>query len=67
MVTIQFVIDTILAAIPGSTTTDTVDTIKAGTSQPVKGIVTTFLASQAVLKKLLLWVQISWSPTSQPL
>ncbi len=52
MYTVQSVIDTILAAIPGSTTTDTVDTIKAGQAdQPVTGIVTTFLASQAVLQK----------------
>jgi len=52
MVTIQSAIDTILAAIPGSIKTDTVDTIKAGDpTQPVNGIVTTFLASQAVLKK----------------
>jgi putative NIF3 family GTP cyclohydrolase 1 type 2 len=52
MTTIQDVIDTILAAIPGSFTTDTVDTVKAGDpAQPVTGIITTFLASQAVLKK----------------
>jgi putative NIF3 family GTP cyclohydrolase 1 type 2 len=49
---IQSIIDTILAAIPGSTTIDTVDTIKVGDpAQPVTGIVTTFLASQAVLQK----------------
>ena len=52
MITIQEVIQTILADIPGSRTTDTVDTIKTGDpSQPVTGIITTFLASQAVLKK----------------
>lgn len=52
MITIQKVIDTILAEIPGSTTRDTVDTIKAGDpTQPVTGIITTFLASQAVLQK----------------
>jgi len=52
MPTIQSIIDTILAAIPGSFTDDTVDTIKAGDpGLPVTGIVTTFLASQAVLKK----------------
>jgi putative NIF3 family GTP cyclohydrolase 1 type 2 len=52
MITIQAVIDKILAAIPRSMTKDTVDTIKAGNpSQPVNGIITTFLASQAVLQK----------------
>jgi putative NIF3 family GTP cyclohydrolase 1 type 2 len=52
MTTIQSIIDTILAAIPGSVTTETVDTIKTGDpTQPVTGIVTTFLASQAVLQK----------------
>jgi putative NIF3 family GTP cyclohydrolase 1 type 2 len=52
MPTIQTIIDTILAAIPGSMTTDTVDTVKTGDSSvEVTGIVTTFLASQAVLQK----------------
>jgi putative NIF3 family GTP cyclohydrolase 1 type 2 len=52
MITIQEIIQTILTAIPGSVTTETVDTIKAGDpSQPVTGIITTFLASQAVLQK----------------
>lgn len=52
MTTIQSVIDIILAAKPGSTTIDTIDTIKAGdASQEVTGIITTFLASQAVLQK----------------
>lgn len=52
MTTIQTVIDTILASIPGSITTNTVDTIKAGnTSDTLTGIVTTFLASQGVLRK----------------
>jgi len=52
MTTIQSVIDTILAAVPGAVTSDTVDTIKAGAvDQPVTGIVTTFLASQTVLQQ----------------
>jgi putative NIF3 family GTP cyclohydrolase 1 type 2 len=52
MITIQEVIRTILADIPNSTTTKTVDTVKSGDpNQPVTGIVTTFLASQAVLQK----------------
>jgi putative NIF3 family GTP cyclohydrolase 1 type 2 len=52
MPTIQSVIDTILSQIPDALTQDTVDTIKAGDpSWQVTGIVTTFLASQAVLEK----------------
>lgn len=52
MTTIRAVIDTILKAIPGALTQDTVDTIKVGDAeQPVTGIATTFLASQAVLQK----------------
>lgn len=52
MMTIQEVIQTILAAVPNATTTETVDTVKAGDANwPVTGIVTTFLASQAVLQK----------------
>ncbi|MFZ6029495.1 MAG: Nif3-like dinuclear metal center hexameric protein [Chloroflexota bacterium] len=52
MVTVHAVIDTILGAIPGSFASDTVDTLKAGDpSAEVTGIVTTFLASQAVLQK----------------
>ena len=52
MPSIQSVIDTILAQIPEPLTEDTVDTLKAGdASQPVSGIVTTFLASQAVFEK----------------
>lgn len=54
MRSIQTVLDTILAQIPEPLTADTVDTIKAGDpSQPVTGIVTTFLASQSVLEKAL--------------
>ena len=52
MPTIQAVIDAILASIPESMTTDTVDTFKTGDpTQDVAGIVTTFMASQAVLQK----------------
>jgi putative NIF3 family GTP cyclohydrolase 1 type 2 len=52
MITIQEAIQTIFSAIPGSFTKDTVDTVKAGDpTQPVTGIITTFLASQAVLEK----------------
>jgi putative NIF3 family GTP cyclohydrolase 1 type 2 len=52
MTTIQTIIDTILAAIPGSMTTETVDTVKTGdASVEATGVVTTFLASQAVLQK----------------
>ena len=52
MPSIQTAIETILAQIPEPLTEDTVDTIKAGDpSQPVTGIVTTFLASQSVLEK----------------
>ena len=54
MPSIQSIIDTILAQIPEPLTKDTVDTLKAGDpSQPVSGIVTTFLASQAVLESAL--------------
>jgi putative NIF3 family GTP cyclohydrolase 1 type 2 len=54
MTSIQSVIDKILTQIPNALTVDTVDTIKAGDpSQQVTGIVTTFLASQAVLEKAL--------------
>jgi putative NIF3 family GTP cyclohydrolase 1 type 2 len=52
MTSIQSVIDTIMSQVPEALTADTVDTIKAGDpSQPVTGIVTTFLASQQVLGK----------------
>jgi len=52
MTSIQSVIDTILSRIPDPLVIDTVDTIKAGDpSQHITGIVTTFLASQAVLEK----------------
>jgi putative NIF3 family GTP cyclohydrolase 1 type 2 len=52
MLTVQQVIDTILESIPGAPFAETVDTLKTGHSeQPVTGIVTTFLASQAVLER----------------
>jgi putative NIF3 family GTP cyclohydrolase 1 type 2 len=50
--TIQDVIDTILAQIPGGPMQETVDTVKCGDpTQPVTGIVTTFMASYAVIQK----------------
>lgn len=50
--TIQEVMDAVLRRIPGAPLEDTVDTIKAGDpSQPVRGIVTTFLANRAVLRQ----------------
>jgi putative NIF3 family GTP cyclohydrolase 1 type 2 len=50
--TIQSVIDTILEAIPGAPLAETVDTFKSGDpAQPVTGIVTTFLASYAVIQR----------------
>ena len=52
--TIQQVIDALLADIPGAPFPHTVDTIKAGDpSQPVKGIVTTMFATDAVIKKTI--------------
>lgn len=50
--TVQQMIDTILKSIPGAPYSETVDTLKSGDpSQPVKGIVTTFLASCEILQK----------------
>ncbi len=52
--TIQSVIEAIVARIPGGLMEKTVDVIKAGDpSQPVTGIVTTFLATYAVLKRTI--------------
>jgi putative NIF3 family GTP cyclohydrolase 1 type 2 len=52
--TIQDVIDTILDQIPGGRLEETVDTVKCGDpTQPVTGIVTTFLASSDVIKKAI--------------
>jgi len=52
--TIQQVIDALLADIPGAPFPNTVDTIKAGDPhQPVKGIVTTMFATQAVIAKTI--------------
>jgi putative NIF3 family GTP cyclohydrolase 1 type 2 len=49
---IQDVMDTILEAIPGSITEDTVDTIKSGDAQrAVTGIVSTFTATVDVLRR----------------
>ena len=51
-ITIQQVIDTIVNAIPGGPIEDTVDTVKTGDPNiAVTGIVTTFLASLAVIEK----------------
>jgi putative NIF3 family GTP cyclohydrolase 1 type 2 len=52
--TIRQVIDALLADIPGAPFPDTVDTIKAGDpSQPVKGIVTTMFATDAIIQKAI--------------
>jgi putative NIF3 family GTP cyclohydrolase 1 type 2 len=54
VMTVQEVIDTIIAAIPGGPLKNTVDVVKAGdVSQPVTGIVTTFLATYEVIQKAL--------------
>jgi hypothetical protein len=48
--TIQDVIDLLLVEIPQAPWADSVDTIKAGSAQnPLKGIVTTFMATRAVI------------------
>jgi len=50
--TIQQVIDTIIAAIPGAPLKNTVDVVKTGdASQPVTAIVTTFLATYEVIRR----------------
>ena len=47
--TIQEVIDLIIATVPGAPRDDSVDTVKSSDpSQPVTGIATTFLATAAV-------------------
>ncbi|MFN2283663.1 MAG: Nif3-like dinuclear metal center hexameric protein [Anaerolineae bacterium] len=52
MTSIQDVIDRILQDIPGAPLADTVDTFKCGDpSQEVTGVVTTFLASYAVIQR----------------
>jgi putative NIF3 family GTP cyclohydrolase 1 type 2 len=52
--TIQDVVDTIIQAIPGAPLEKTVDTFKSGDpSQEVTGIVTTFLASHAVIQRTI--------------
>jgi len=52
--TIRQVIDALLADIPGAPFPNTVDTIKAGDpDQPVKGIVTTMFATEAVIAKTI--------------
>jgi putative NIF3 family GTP cyclohydrolase 1 type 2 len=52
--TIQQVIDTILQTVPGAPLADTVDTVKCGdASQPVQGIVTTFMATRKVIDQAI--------------
>jgi len=52
--TIQQVIDTLLADIPGAPFPGTVDTIKSGDPNvPVKGIVTTMFATDAIIQKTI--------------
>ena len=52
IVTVQDVIDTIIAAVPGAPFPNTVDTVTIGdTSQQVTGIITTFLATHEVIEK----------------
>ncbi|MDE2956813.1 MAG: Nif3-like dinuclear metal center hexameric protein [Bacteroidota bacterium] len=48
--TVQDVIDMIIAEVPGAPWEPTVDTVKSGDpSQPVTGVITTFLATQAIV------------------
>lgn len=52
--TIRQVIDRMLTDIPGAPFGQTVDTVKAGNiNQPVKGIVTTMFATEAVIEKTI--------------
>ena len=52
--TIQQVIDALLADIPGAPFPNTVDTIKSGDpTQPVKGIVTTMFATDAIIRNTI--------------
>ncbi|HEV2481051.1 MAG TPA: Nif3-like dinuclear metal center hexameric protein [Puia sp.] len=52
--TIAQVIDALLADIPGAPFPNTVDTIKSGDpNQPVKGIVTTMFATDAIIQKTI--------------
>lgn len=49
---IQAAIDTMIAAVPGAPFAETVDTVKMGdASQPLTGIVLTFMATPSVLKQ----------------
>lgn len=51
-ITVQQAIETIIAAIPAAAPPDTVDTIKIGDpTQPLAGIVTTFLATAEVIEQ----------------
>jgi putative NIF3 family GTP cyclohydrolase 1 type 2 len=51
---IQAIIDSIVQAVPGAPLDETVDTYKSGDpSQPVTGIVTTFLASHQVIQRAI--------------
>jgi hypothetical protein len=50
--TIQNVVDTMIAAVPGAPWSDSVDAFKAGDpAQPVTGVVMTFTATMAVLRR----------------
>ncbi len=50
--TIQQAVETIIAAVPGAPFAGTVDTIKTGdASQPVRGVVVTFMATAEVIEK----------------
>ena len=52
--TIQQVIDTIVASVPGAPAPDSVDVFKSGDpSQPVRGIVTTFIATRQVIEQAI--------------
>ena len=54
MLTIQQIIDSITATVPGAPFKETVDTVKCGDpAQDVTGIVTTFLATTAVIRRAI--------------
>lgn len=64
--TIQQVIDKIMAQIPGETNKETVDTVKIGdVNQPVTGIVSTFMATVDVIKKAK-WLGANLIITHEP-
>lgn len=64
--TIQQVIDRIMARIPGDTTGETVDTVKIGDAgQRVSGIVTTFMATVEVIERAA-WLGANLIITHEP-